>query len=58
MWNWSKCNKSIRKGRYEWPSLAFAEKSVYIRGMFFNRYITLPLPHFGLLLAGLLRPAR
>jgi len=27
--------------------------------MFFNRYITLSLPHFGLLLAGLLlRPAR
>lgn len=41
------------------PSLAFAEKSVYIRRMFFNRYITLSLPHFGLLLAGLLlRPAR
>ena len=35
--------------------LAFAENSVYIRfTMFFNRYTTLSLPHFGLLLAGLL----
>ena len=29
------------------------------RNMFFNRYTTLSLPHYGLLLAGLLlRPAR
>lgn len=35
-------------------------KTYYIaRTMFFNRYITLSLPHYGLLLAGLLlRPAR
>lgn len=35
-------------------------KTYYIAGtMFFNRYITLSLSHYGLLLAGLLlRPAR
>ena len=31
------------------------QKNPFIfRDMFFNRYITLSLPHFGLLLAGLL----
>jgi hypothetical protein len=35
--------------------IACATKNLYIlRTMFFNRYSTLSLPHFGLLLAGLL----
>ena len=35
--------------------VAPAQKFLYIsRTMFFNRYVTLSLPHYGLLLAGLL----